>query len=199
MARKSSAARAAEDNELDVDYSERNGFLTGKSAALADWFHRKEDANYEKLFERLYKRNRRRLALVAHGVPFVDVDGVSRRVFNVVCHVCREPVTKLQPNARWCSKRCANRYHSLPRSRARNRGIRNMTIAPTALTHLELAPGLTLRELHALMPEAKYGSLATLLCLWTKQGVLIHVGPKFRGVRYALAGQRPTHPKETER
>lgn len=34
MARKSSAARAAEDTDLDVDYSERAGFLTGKAAAM---------------------------------------------------------------------------------------------------------------------------------------------------------------------
>lgn len=56
MARKSSAARAAEDNELDVDYSERNGFLTGKAAAIADWYHRKGKAADQKLYAVLRAR-----------------------------------------------------------------------------------------------------------------------------------------------
>jgi hypothetical protein len=61
MARLSSAARAArQDDELEVDYDERAGFLVGKSAAIADWQSRKEDAQYEKLFERLYYRNAQR-------------------------------------------------------------------------------------------------------------------------------------------
>lgn len=49
MARKSSTARAAEDNELDVDYSERAGFLTGKAAAIAEWSHRKEKKAFAKV------------------------------------------------------------------------------------------------------------------------------------------------------
>lgn len=50
MAKLSSAARvASQDEELEVDYSERSGFLTGKSAALADWAHRKEKKAFEKV------------------------------------------------------------------------------------------------------------------------------------------------------
>jgi hypothetical protein len=45
------------DREFDVDYSERAGFLVGKSAALADWKFRKDDREFKKLCARLYQRN----------------------------------------------------------------------------------------------------------------------------------------------
>jgi hypothetical protein len=38
--------RANED--LDLDYSERAGFLTGKSAAIADWRHKKDKQQFER-------------------------------------------------------------------------------------------------------------------------------------------------------
>lgn len=44
------------EDDVDLDYSERNGFLTGKAAALADWSFRKEDREFKKLCEKLYKR-----------------------------------------------------------------------------------------------------------------------------------------------
>lgn len=37
------------DPELDIDFSERSGFLTGKAAALADWQHRKDAKAFAKL------------------------------------------------------------------------------------------------------------------------------------------------------
>lgn len=62
MARKSSNARAAEDNDLEVDFSERSGFMTGKAAAIADWQHRKTKQADQKLYavlraRRWYKNN----------------------------------------------------------------------------------------------------------------------------------------------
>lgn len=39
-----------------LDYRERDGFLTGKSAAIADWRFKKEQADFEKLCEALYMR-----------------------------------------------------------------------------------------------------------------------------------------------
>ena len=51
----------AEDRELDVDYSERAGFLTGKAAALADWAHRKEAKAFAKLEASLRVRRWRQL------------------------------------------------------------------------------------------------------------------------------------------
>lgn len=57
MARLSSAARVLrQEDELEVDYSERNGFLTGKAAAIADWSHRKEQKAFEKIVETLRVR-----------------------------------------------------------------------------------------------------------------------------------------------
>lgn len=46
-------------SEDGIDYSERNGFLVGKSARMADWYHAKEAKAFKKLVERLRKRNAR--------------------------------------------------------------------------------------------------------------------------------------------
>lgn len=43
--------------DFDVDYSERAGFLTGKSAAIADWHHRKDKQKFAKLVAVLRVRN----------------------------------------------------------------------------------------------------------------------------------------------
>ena len=224
MSRLSSAARAAShDDDLAVDYSERAGFLTGKSAALADWAHRKEQSTYDVLFKRLYARNHARLMrerdpegvrakqnawreanrehvqkqdrtrkrglrmrqLRGEGVTFRVVDGAPRRVYVVTCDACRGASEKLQPTARFCSRRCANRWHGVPRARARNRGVRNMTITATVLTVLEIEPLLTLGEIHRRAPETKYHSLATLLCGWVKDGTVVRCGGARFG-RYAL-------------
>lgn len=56
MARMSSAARSArQDDELEVDYSERAGFLTGRAAAIADWAFRKlqNEGDFKRLIWRL--------------------------------------------------------------------------------------------------------------------------------------------------
>lgn len=182
------------DDGLDVDYSERAGYLTGKSAALAEWKHRKEEAEYQRLFRRLRDRNYKRLRAeerlrdLPHEIVVKDTGKVHRRLYPIVCCVCHAEVTKRQPNARYCSRRCRNRYHDAPRARARNRGMRNMLIRASMLAHLELRPGLTLGELHARMPEAKYGSLASLLCEQTKAGVLTSEPAGIRNThRYRLA------------
>ena len=67
MARKSSAARAAEDNDVDLDFSERAGFLTGKAARLADWLHRKEKREFEKLVRKLKRQTPAYKAAAAAG------------------------------------------------------------------------------------------------------------------------------------
>jgi hypothetical protein len=48
-----SAPRHMRSDELDLDYSERAGFMTGKSAAIADWRHRKEVRDFGALVNRL--------------------------------------------------------------------------------------------------------------------------------------------------
>jgi hypothetical protein len=55
MARKSGAARAAEGDELELDYAERDGFLTGRNAAIQDWRFRKEqqEGDFQRLVWRL--------------------------------------------------------------------------------------------------------------------------------------------------
>lgn len=55
MAKHSAASRAADERDIDVDYSERSGFLVGKSAALADWQFRKlqNEGDFQRLVWRL--------------------------------------------------------------------------------------------------------------------------------------------------
>lgn len=52
---RSQNARAAQDRDIDVDYSERAGFLTGKAAAVAEWRFRQEvnDPTFRRLVWRL--------------------------------------------------------------------------------------------------------------------------------------------------
>lgn len=228
--RASRAASRGQGEDLEVDYSERAGFLTGKAAAIADWQRKKEATEYDALFKRLYARNWQRLyreqhpeeareklrawraanperareANVRHKrtkrerqlqemkAEYRVIEGVPRRIYRITCAVCGASAEKLQPNAVWCSKVCANRYHSAPRARARNRGIRNMTIIPTALAHIEITPGLTLKELHARMPDASYGSLATTLTALAKREMVQRVDrPDARGQGYVLGPRAP--------
>lgn len=54
-------------SRIETVYTERNGFLVGKSAALADWRHRKEEREFEALCVRLRQRNYlRRPEVAAH-------------------------------------------------------------------------------------------------------------------------------------
>lgn len=228
--RASRAASRGQGEDLEVDYSERAGFLTGKAAAIADWQRKKEATEYDALFKRLYARNWQRLYREQHPeeareklrawraanperareanvrqkrtkrerqlqemkAEYRVIEGVPRRIYKITCAVCGASAEKLQPNAVWCSKVCANRYHSAPRARARNRGIRNMTIIPTALAHIEITPGLTLKELHARMPDASYGSLATTLTALAKREMVQRVDrPDARGQGYVLGPRAP--------
>jgi hypothetical protein len=50
---------------LDIDYSERDGFLVGKSAALAEWAHRKEARESAEQFRRLADRQAARMRRAA--------------------------------------------------------------------------------------------------------------------------------------
>lgn len=50
-----------ESAELEVDYSERAGFLVGKSARLADWRHRREKQEDAKLFRNLKRKADRKV------------------------------------------------------------------------------------------------------------------------------------------
>ena len=42
---------------IDLDYSERAGFLVGKSARMADWRHQREKREFKKLCDAIYQRN----------------------------------------------------------------------------------------------------------------------------------------------
>lgn len=212
-------------HDLDLDYSERAGFLVGKSAAIADWQAKKEQVAYDLLFKRLYARNHARLTrerdpeaararcqayrdanrehvreidrdrrraarlveLRALGATYKVIDGVARRTYWVICPVCLVEEEKLQPNAKYCGRTCANQWHSIPRTRARNRGIRNMVLAATAITVLEIEPWLTVGEIRKRAPSLKYGSLATWCSTETKARRLVRDDGQRFG-RYALVG-----------
>lgn len=121
MARLSSAARAADrGDELDVDYSERNGFLTGKAAAIADWMHRKDKVSFEKVVAVLRnKKWRRENPELARDLQRrMDLRQRERRhakyVYLTRGHVltcgwcgaqwCRIPRPKMGPTPKYCSE-----------------------------------------------------------------------------------------------
>lgn len=190
--------------DFDIDYSERAGFLTGKSAAIAEWRHRKEVSDFERLCSKLYQRKWARLERQRNGTRVRERLNVWRaanrdkvraqerarraakrkpRLFTCVeCGRRRE--TKRV--AKFCSTKCRNRFHCRPRVVAKNRGIRNMSLRP-ALLALLVQP-MTLRELVAALPLAKRNSIATLLSTLTRSGVL-HATPQGRGRSYSLASK----------
>jgi len=189
------------ERDFDVDYGERAGFLVGKSAALADWSFRKEDKEFKKLCTRLYARNWARRERARHPervqarqrawrsanrdhVRALDraLKALKRKPKFIVCWTCNAPhqVKKLTTAGhvvKFCSRKCANRYHGVPRARARNRGIRTMTIIPQILDVLASAPtGLNLRMLVERLPGCKRGSIATTIVALRKAGRVVSLG-----------------------
>lgn len=195
------------ERDLDLDYSERAGFMVGKSAAIADWRFHKEEGDFKKLCHRLYMRNwakaRRRLfpeLVKAYQKAWRDRNrekirkadrdrrAAKRQPKFIVCWVCgtkkqvRAIVTTPGRETKFCSRKCRNSYHDVPRARARSLGIRNMVIVPQILDALTREPGLRLRAIHARLEGAKYQSLATTLCKLARQGKVTR-----RGRLYYLA------------
>lgn len=200
MARPSSAARAASgrDDEIDVDYSERAGFLTGRAAAMADWAFRKEQREGDKLIARLYQRHWARRERRRHPERvrarlqrWRDANrehvralertrrAKRRRPVVIVCKECGKREERRR-RAAYCSAKCRGKRIWQARAKARNRGIRNMGIREQLLAIIRAEPGLTLREIHARAPGAKYGSCATLLCTLVKAGAVVREARRYR-------------------
>jgi hypothetical protein len=136
-------------SDLDLDFTEKQGFLVGRSAAMADWAFKKDNAGFEAMCARLYQRNWARKYRTAHpdrvranlarwrqrhASTLRERDRVRRAAVRVpriiTCCVCqvqkrvRAIVTVAGRATKFCSKKCANQYHSAIRARARNRALR---------------------------------------------------------------------------
>lgn len=78
------ARRGASD--MQVDYSDGDGFLVGKAAALSDWSFRKEKREFQRLCQNLAKRGlrkkqrRRRQGIQPQKYLFITKDGVTRHL-----------------------------------------------------------------------------------------------------------------------
>ena len=74
----------------ETTYTEKNGFLVGKSAALADWRFRQEEREFDALCARLRQRNRlRRPEVAAHrNAVRRDRRAESHRGVVLACAVC---------------------------------------------------------------------------------------------------------------
>lgn len=198
-------------HELVVDRADLDGFQVGKAAALGEWQAKREAEEYDRLFNRLYQRNWARKKRAAdpeaarerqrrwrdenrEHVRTVARERMRRKAAaNRRSCVCEECGTRWTPQrrARFCSKRCRNRWHGkhpTPQRKAkRNRGIRNMSVSTAIAKVLRREPWLTLGEIVARAAGTKRGSVATLLTTWAQQGRLVHNGAK-KGRRYALPG-----------
>lgn len=203
MAKPSSAARAASgrDEELELDYSERAGFLTGRAASLAEWAFRKEQREGDRLIATLYQRqwarkeraqrpelvrerqNRWRAENREHVRAHERAYRAKRRKpFVMVCKECGKREERAR-RADYCSQKCRGQRWWKARSAAKNRGIRHMGLRDQLLTIVRTEPGLTLKEIHGRVPGAKYGSCATLLCELAKAGVVLREGRRYRMTR----------------
>ena len=196
--------------EMSFDWAEMDGFqFDGRSRAIAEWRQRKDDDEFQRLCARLYKRNwareeRRRdpekvrqrqrdwRNANRERVRRNENERRARKRAQRPPRVCQNPRCRKEfmpqhyyNTAKWCSKKCGNNYHSVIRSRAKNRGIRNMDLEPTVIRILRQGPWLTLGEIAERAEGAKRGSIATKLTQWAKEGKLVHDGKK-KWRRYAL-------------
>lgn len=85
--------------------------------------------------------------------------------------------------ARFCSKKCRNRWHDVRRARARNRGLRRMDLTPSILRALRAEPWLTPGDVH----ERIGGSLSSVRVILSNMGKAGELQRKRRGRAYAYA------------
>jgi hypothetical protein len=200
------------DDALDLPRDEDGrvvGYQVGKAHALLEWRHRKEEREYEALFARLAAaksarerraadpegarrrmndwRDRNRVKVRAMERKRRRAKAAIRRDGACLCRNCGARFTPARnvSGTKWCSRRCRNNHHSKARSKAKNRGIRRMTIRDEVLCLLGDVPWLTARQVSRRI-GAKQGSVATLLSKWAKEGELVTDGRK-RKRRYAVA------------
>jgi hypothetical protein len=169
------------DEGLLLDYRERDGFLVGKQAALADWRLRRDDRDFDALCLRLYNRNWARKFRAEHPERAREIlrrwreahrdemnartraSRAAKRVTRyIVCEVCLDVVPSKRKQ-RFCKRKCRNQFHGVPRARARSRGLRNMVLVPTLLALLGESGPLTLAEIRAAAPACNPASIATTL------------------------------------
>lgn len=207
------------EDDVDLDYSERAGFLTGKSAAIADWQHRKEQREFRKLCEALYKKKWFRDIRAAGGerwerlrarmranrqrwrndnrehVRAVDRarKAARRKPRFIVCAECGAKKQIRRSKARgFPSRFCSTKCRNRWHGRPRAKA-RNRGIRQMDLVHIITAAlvtrPMTLAELRTAIPSAKAGSLATKLCTMVKAGELVDDG-KRKCRRYMVPEQR---------
>lgn len=188
------------ERDFDVDYSERAGFMVGKSAAIAEWSARREKKEFAKLVARLSAAKTRREnpehvralqnAWRARNREHVRIQDRAykakrRRPRIIECIVCgvrrrvRAIVKDARRSTKFCSRKCSNKYWGKHR-KYRYRGLRCMTITADVLTALRAAEGLSLRELRARTPHLKPRSVATTLTQLKAKG-LVYASEKVKG------------------
>lgn len=109
-----------------LDYSERAGFLTGKSARLADWQHNREAAKFARLvavlrtakWNREHPERRREIARTYAAKPEVKARASARQKAKrakppeqCVCAECGETFVRAKagPRPKWCGDACRQR------------------------------------------------------------------------------------------
>ncbi len=203
-------------DRIDVDYSERAGFLTGKAAAIAEWSHKREKRQFAKLIARLAaakrfkddpehvrsiwrrfrERNRTRL-----NAEMVARRAKVRKPKICVCVVCgdRKRVKQVvRGGVRFtCSTKCRNKYWSPIRLARKRRGLRTMSIRPDIFAVLRDGPA-QVKEIAARCPHLKRRSIITTVYALARAGQLVVSGSwggKGAGARsrvYAIAiGSQP--------
>jgi len=183
-----------------------------RERSIQEWRDKKEDEEYAALFEQLYQRkwaaearstdegrerylqNLRRYR-ERNRDRIREMERQRRREkyeANPVANQCEEcNETWIVPykqkgkrSSRFCSTKCANRWHAIRRAKKRNRGIRKMDIKPNVLRFVRGNPGCTAEEI-AVGIDAKVNSVRTLLTEWTKAGEFVREGKK--PIRYSVA------------
>jgi hypothetical protein len=206
-----SFARLEEVATYDDD-GEVQGFqFGGKERRIQEWKEKQEEKEFAALIEKLQKRNSARKARTnpeslsrireiqkkhqASGRKQERARELRREKYeaNPIVNVCEEcgkaeavPFDKIGvKRSKFCSRSCRNRNHGKSRVRP-TLGIRKMDIEEAVLSFLRSAGETTSKEITDAI-QGKKQSVATLLCRWSKEGVVLK--DDGRPAKYSVKGK----------
>lgn len=191
-------------SERPAEHLDADSYMYGKALAIADWQAKKEQEEYERLFVRLYKRNwaraerardpeaareRCRAWRAANQERVRKTDRARLRRKRAAaplfcrCEECGKTwqLSVGMRRARFCERKCRNRWHGLRRKR--NRGLRNMRLVNQIFAVLR-GESLTARQAAEAIPKSSPGSVATKMSQMEGLGQLVSTGG--RGRRYSI-------------
>lgn len=203
-----SIARLEEVAIYDEDGRVEGIQFDSRERRIQEWRDKKEEREFAALVEKLQKRNSARKARScpetlsrireiqrkhhASGRKQERAKELRREKYEAdpIVNVCQEcgksetvPFDKIGvKRSKFCSRSCRNRNHGKSRVRP-TKGIRKMDIEESIVSFLKSVGEATAKEITEAI-QGKRQSVATLLCRWTKEGVIAKSGG--RPAKYSI-------------